>query len=191
MGEGIAASSSNSMSTSVIYSCMGIAFINRTTQRGGLYHYPAGTCQNPNVAGTIRQMCNDIQPDQIMVTPAKMAGGFVVNYGSKPEDVAAVVNLLKQLNCQNIQMAEAGSLASLSWQGGQPVFNEPIGTGEGLSIPQPSMRQTMSTTGRQIGSDAWYYGVDGESDDSELGPVLPTGNLPAGKKKKEKKCTIM
>jgi hypothetical protein len=194
MGEGIAGPDTIGLSTTVIYSCMGIALVNTATRTGGLYHYPANALGNANVTATLRQMINDIRPDQVHVTPAA-TDAFGRN-GSDRDDIAGVVAYLRATaNVVPVQEAAANA-AQLVWQAAGPVYNV-----QPANAPQPLVgdptavsaetRTTMSSGARQLEAGIWYYGGDGETDG-----VLNQG-LPAPKPKKTTQenakgcCTVM
>ncbi|MFC0204957.1 hypothetical protein [Novosphingobium soli] len=162
MGEGIVGGSDVGMRTTQIYTCMGIAFANTRTQRGGLYHYPADCLGNANVVGTIRQMLNDVAPDVVVVTPA-MAQGYGQLTGSSRDDIDGVEALLKQLGAPSVTVAEPRTSAVLVWNATGPVFNEvPDETGRAVAS---EIRGTMSTGRRELEAGVWYYGGDGEQGD--------------------------
>lgn len=165
MGEGIVGGPTIGMSTTAIYSCMGIAIVNKARQIGGLYHYPAKTITQANVSGTLGQMINDVQPDEIYLTPATPMMGV----GSEKSDIAAVAAFLKQMAAIEVTIAPPRAedkpyvSAQLTWVNGAPVYNvHPDGAED--AGPGKDMRKTMNTARRQVEADIWYYGGDGETD---------------------------
>ncbi|SFF95603.1 hypothetical protein SAMN05518801_104139 [Novosphingobium sp. CF614] len=161
MGEGIVGGSQVAMSTTQIYTCMGIAFINTRGLRGGLYHYPADAIGNANVADTIRQMYNDVAPDLVVVTPAS-DGGYNGS-GSNRFDIEKVTDFLKKLGGATVTRAEPGNSAQLYWKNQQPVLNSKEMGGEDDREISTTVRTTMNSGGRQIEAGIWYYGGDGET----------------------------
>jgi hypothetical protein len=162
-GEGLSGPADIGMGTSPIYSCMGIAFVNSAKQMGGLFHYPAEDLAGAATASTIQQMINDVKPDEIHVTPAANASGML-NDGSKPADLAAVIAYLKLAGggAKVIQEA-AGGGAYLYWKAGKPVFNQYPGeagtaTSAGSMVPA-AIRGAASMKPRQVAGNVWYYGM--------------------------------
>lgn len=161
MGEGIAGPDAVGAATTVIYSCMGIAFVNRERRFGRLYHYPSCAVQNGNVIGTIRQMANDIAPDEIVLTPAQSDG---MTGGSSRDDIEDVRDLLASL-CRQVTLAPARISAELFWRIDGPVFNRTPENGpEPKAVPE-RFRSTMSQGARELEANIWYYGGDGEQKD--------------------------
>lgn len=161
MGEGVAGPSTIGAATTAIYSCMGIAFVNRKALFGGLYHYPSKCMGNLNVTSTIRQMFNDVKPDEIVLTPAQDTSGNGV-FGSSKGDISDVHEFLKDLGGK-VTIADAGSLAVLTWQNDAPVFNRLPDNQTVVDIPA-KMRVIMKSTQRELEASIWYYGGDGETD---------------------------
>jgi hypothetical protein len=160
MGEGIAGPSTIGMSTTVIYTCMGIAFVDRHRRFGGLYHYPAASMNNSNVTGSMRQMANDIQPDEIVLTPASSMG---FGDGSRQDDIEAVTEFLQSL-CGTVNRAAPAGAAQLIWRDSEPIFNrQPEGLDPVAISVTATTRITMSTGGRELEANIWYYGGDGET----------------------------
>ena len=184
MGEGIAGPSNIGAATTVIYSCMGIAFVNRQKSFGGLYHYPAKSLDNKNVVSTIQQMFNDLQPDEIVLTPAQSTGPGM---GSDVEDIDESIKFLKALGNQSHKVTRANprSLAVLTWtQNGTPVFNEVPGDQEERNVDQ-RYRSTMSTGRRELEGNIWYYGGDGET------PGVLEQGLKTTKEGAKRRCIIL
>jgi hypothetical protein len=166
MGEGIAGPSTIGASTTVIYTCMGIALVNIKTLIGRLYHYPASYMHNTNVTNTIRSMINDIKPTEIHLTPA--ANGGFQNSGSDKDDVQQMMNFLKGLVSYDVTLEEAANSALLIWKNDKPMFNQhpyKLGIREpnDASI-KPETRKKMSTGKREMEANIWYYGGDGEEE---------------------------
>jgi hypothetical protein len=182
MGEGIAGPSTIGAATTVIYTCMGIAFVNRKRRFGGLYHYPATSLNNLNVVFTIRQMFNDIGAEEIVLTPAKDASGTGTS-GSSKDDIREVTESLGDFGV-TVTVATASSLAILTWDGSTPVFNQLPGSIKEQEVPV-EFRLTMSTGKRELEGDIWYYGGDGETSG-----VLEQG-LKSTKKSAKSKCVIL
>ena len=171
MGEGVAGTDQIGAATTVIYSCMGIAFVNRQKRFGGLYHYPSGSIGNANVIGTIRQMANDIAPDEIVLTPAGAEGSV---WRSSQDDIESVTEWLRFL-CDNVTLAEARSSAQLHWNDTGPVFNTMLENGPNPENVPENFRTTMSQGKRELVANVWYYGGDGETK-GMLEQGLPTAN---------------
>lgn len=97
-GECLAGPCQIGMATSVIYSCMGIAFVHHQTKCGGLYHDPAHGLGNSNVRETIIQIMNDVSPDFIVLTRAKeISHGMSSDpLGSSQDDIVAVTRFLRK-----------------------------------------------------------------------------------------------
>ena len=161
MGEGVAGPSTIGAATTAIYSCMGIAFVNREALFGGLYHYPSNSMGNQHVTSTIRQMFNDLKPDEIVLTPAQDASGNGV-LGSSKGDISDVRKFLEDLGGK-VTIADARSLAVLTWQNDAPVFNQSPDNQTVVDIPA-KMRVIMKSTQRELEGSIWYYGGDGETD---------------------------
>jgi hypothetical protein len=188
MGEGISCLSDVGLATTQIYSCMGIAFVNRATRRGGLYHYPAGTlgegALNANVQNTIRQMFNDINPDEVCVTPAGDQG--ITGNGSSQNDIADVLNYLRSINRGvRITPGTRGAFATLTWNDDGPVYNAKPPAGMQANSVPTTYRQTMSSGQREVEGNIWYYGGDGETEG-----VLSQG-LKTTKQSAASCCTIL
>jgi hypothetical protein len=187
MGEGIAGPSTIGLATTQMYTCMGIAMVNRTRRFGGLYHYPANSLGNPNVVGTIQQMANDIAPDEIVLTPAQSMGfgALASKSGSEPDDVEALTKFLGGCG-GTLTVAAPGSTAILTWNGSGPVFNQ---APDGLDVVDAGVpdttRQTMSAGKRDLEGNIWYYGGDGETDG-----VLEQGTK-STKKSAKGRCVIL
>lgn len=158
MGEGVAGTDQIGASTTVLYTCMGITFVNRQKRFGGVYHYPSGSMKNGNVVDTIRQMANDIAPDEIVLTPAASDGMFG---GSSRDDIEDVTDLLNFL-CHKVTQAEANFCARLYWTDSGPVFNEQLENAPNPEAVPQQFRSTMSIGKREMHGNVWYYGGDGE-----------------------------
>jgi hypothetical protein len=172
MGEGIAGPSDIGMSTTWMLTCMGVALVNRAASRGGLYHYPANTLSNPNVSGTMRQMFNDIRPDEVVLTPAPKDA--IGSGGSTHEDITAVSDFFTGLG-RSVTLVDTKTSAQLTWVAGSPRFNQPPdGKFETAAPISEATRNTMSVGKRELEGNIWYYGGDGES-----GEVLEQGRTPA------------
>ncbi len=168
MGEGVSGSVDVGASTSALYSCIGIAFVNRQSGLGGLYHYPARTLQYPDVRETIRQMINNIQPDEIVLTPASRAVGM--GMGAGQDDIDLLAGVLGELSPGTVvRIALEGVAAQLFWANGNPVFNRlPDGVEPSDEMVEPEMvqsdlRQNMHPFPRPLGGGDMYYGGDGET----------------------------
>lgn len=161
MGEGIAGGQQIAISTSQIYSCMGIAFANTQTHWGGLYHYPANAVDNPNVAGTILQMYNDVKPDIVVVTPAGNPNG-VWGIGSTQHDIQDVMNFLLQVGAAPVLGPPNATYAQLSWNLGAPVFNGADFSNFDEVRAPAQVRGQLCLTGRLLRAGVWYYGGNGE-----------------------------
>lgn len=161
MGEGVAGPSTIGTATAAIYSCMGINFVNRKALFGGLYHYPSKSMGNLHVTSTIRQMFNDVKPDEIVLTPAQDASGTGTS-GSSKGDITDVFEFLKDLGGK-VTIADARSLAVLTWQNDAPVFNQLPESQTVVDIPA-NMCVIMKSTQRELEGNIWYYGGDGETD---------------------------
>lgn len=167
-GEGISGRGSIvGAATHTLYSCMGIAIVNRNEQRGGLYHYPAGTIKNnSNVMSTIRRMVNDIQPTEIVITPA---GEPIGGVQSKDDDIREVQNTLRELTSASIRVEARRVLAQLVWLDGKPVYNRmpdnvdlADSDGQEEQVP-PQLRTIMSSIPRDLGNGVLYYGGNGDA----------------------------
>lgn len=169
-GEGISGRGSIvGAATHGLYSCMGIAIVNRNEQRGGLYHYPGSTIKNnANVMSTIRRMVNDIQPTEIVITPA--GGQPLGGVQSEDDDIREVQNTLKGLTSASIRIEPGRALAQLVWVDGKPIYNKmpdaddvdlAVGDGQQEKVPQ-QLRGVMSPIPRDLGNGVLYYGGDGE-----------------------------
>lgn len=159
MGEGIAGPSTIGAATTAIYSCMGVAFVNRKLHFGGLYHYPATSLNNMNVVFTMRQMFNDISPDEIVLTPAQDTTGTGTS-GSYGYDVDEMTEFLQGFGAK-VTVAAGQSLAVLYWKDDQPVFNQLPNGMKPEGVPT-EIRIVMNSHKREIEGDIWYYGGDGE-----------------------------
>jgi hypothetical protein len=124
MGFGVSAPFGVELRTTAIYSCIGIAFLNRTSRICGLYHYPAKAIRDPAVIGTILSMANGIKPDSIHLTPAKGSFGAMAE-GSSQQDIDAVVGALRTAGYVQPVIEARHSSASICWEGGQPRMNRP------------------------------------------------------------------
>jgi len=182
MGEGIAGTDEIGAATTVIYTCMGVAFVNRKRRIGGLYHYPAKALGNPNVANTIRQMASDIGPDEIVLTPAGSMG--FGGMGSGEDDIEAMLDFLRTLSGK-VTRADPADDAKLFWRDGEPIFNVKPGNGPKSQAVPEVFRWTMSQGKRELEANIWYYGGDGET----MG-VLEQG-LPSTKKSVKNRCVIL
>lgn len=203
MGEGIAGSNNVGAATSVLYSCIAIAFVNQGRQWGGLYHYPSSMMRNPNVAQTVHQMASDIQPDQIVITPAArmaMHGGGSVDHDI--EDVRRTLAIVSP--GAKITVTKPSTSAQFFWVDGAPVFNvqphnlEPPIDDENMSLPD--FRIIMSHSPRRVHGNALYYGGDGETSGVLGQGVAPATDHPAMssglrrsriRKTIQKRCIIM
>lgn len=165
MGEGVAGGQQIAISTSQIYSCMGVAFANTRTGWGGLYHYPAGRADSYGVAETMRQMYNDVKPDIVVITPAGNPNQ-THGIGSTQQDIANLVQLLLQMGAAPVFAAQNSTGAQLSWNNGLPVFEgEDFSDLHDAYVPAAVRRQPC-LSGRLLRAGVWYYGGDGE-----VGPV--------------------
>jgi hypothetical protein len=124
MGFGVSAPFGVELRTTVIFSCMGIAFLNKTSKICGLYHYPAKAIRDPAVIGTILSMANSIKPDAIHLTPAKGSTGIMAE-GSSQQDIDAVVAELRKAGYVQPVIEARNSSASICWEGSQPRMNQP------------------------------------------------------------------
>ena len=109
MGEGVVAPFGTPLSTSAMYSCVGVTFTNQRKPYG-LYHYPAKSLDDYAKA-TMIEMIKEIQPQNIHLTPAaKTAPGM----GSTDDDLDRVEIFLRS-KCPDatIERLNPRSLASV------------------------------------------------------------------------------
>lgn len=187
MGEGIAGPATIGAGTTVIYSCMGIAFVNRPKKFGGMYHYPAKNLSQ-NVTATIRQMVQDIQPTEISLTPASSDGNPLM--GSRQDDIEAVIEYLGTLSTVKVEILKSASTANLIWIDGVPKLNASIKERRDVEPEHvnETIRSKMSSGKRELEGDVWYYGGDGETR-GVLEQGLTTAN--STKRSSRKQCIIL
>lgn len=184
-GEGISGPDTVGAGTSQLYSCIGIAFVNRSTRRGGLYHYSASSLNNQIVADTIQEMMIDIRPDEIVITPALITAP---NIGSTSEDLGAIMNLLHRHSSVNttITSATPSIAAQLVWTAAGPTFNQPpfqvFGDADyssDESLDEHEVRAQNAAAGRDLGGSVLYYGADLEHNPNAPGPAQAGPSAPA------------
>ena len=173
MGEGISGPGDVGAGTSVLYSCSGIAFANLTTQTAGLYHYPASTSNNSQVETTIQQMINNIQPNEIVITPPdppRISGLHMPGFDLVQNDIEAVRQMLQRLSPNaRIVIASPSAAAQFLWRHGKPVYNSPPSMRDSMSLDEEdgiqapeNLRERMSLVPQPLGGGVMYYGGNGE-----------------------------
>lgn len=153
VGEGIAGPSTIGLGTPLTRDGISIAFVNRMEQVGGLYHCPARQFRNAAISGTIRQMINDIEPDEIVVTPPASRGN-----GCSEADVEAVTEFLRGTGIW-VTVKDSGHNAQLLWRWGDPVLNErpcaqPAPQCSGAAMPEG----IGGVPSRKLTANIWCYG---------------------------------
>lgn len=185
MGEGMSGSDDTGFGTSAMYSCIGVAFVNLATRKGGLYHYPANTLSDNIVWQTLRQMIDAIRPSSIVITPAQ---SFMLGGGSEASDVARLRNVLTDISAgAMIRVVQSGNSAQLLWNNGAPQFNcrphdvansaDDWETSETLHRARSTQTSSVVPPPYQLGGGRVYYGIN-----MELDPPLnqPGGTAAAG-----------
>lgn len=138
---------------------------NRTSQRGGLYHYSAKSLNHPNVQAVIRQMANDMTATEWFVTTAWVDPMFpAFGQGSDAEDVAEVIQFVKgcagSRTKDHTEDHEPRVGATFYWEKGVPVYNgmdfRPPGRSGGIA----KLEETYSIKYRKLDGDVWYYGAN-------------------------------
>jgi hypothetical protein len=160
-GEGIAGPDDVAMSTGILESCMGIAFVNKN-QFGGLFHYPA-ECLDTH-GKTILNMHNDIGATQIVLTPAPKPNENEEGtmWGSSEKDEEQVTEFLSE-NCKGAKVSIGDAInrtATLFWHNGKAQFNKEIPTsGCKYGNVEKEDRNEFNPNKRvRYENKVWYYG---------------------------------
>ncbi len=113
MGQGACADLAYvSFCSGTFYTCSGIAMVNSTIGRGGLYHYPAMALTDPDEAqyketeAVLKQMLGYIRPDAVNIVTAVDSTG-AGQMGTPQRDKNAMVNWFQQIGFPATLAAEA------------------------------------------------------------------------------------
>jgi hypothetical protein len=185
MAEGIAGDYTTvGATTTAIYSCMGILFLNATSRRGGLYYYPAKGLENPYVQPTIIAMYNQLQPNRILLTPAKGDGRG--SQGSGLDNVTKVLEFFQKLGKQ-VEVQQRENVANYFWEDGRLHVNEnPPDTATRREMSK--FEDTFNSQARTISTTVEYYGFNGEKHQDVLNSVSADDPKPRGRRRG---CTIL
>ena len=66
------------MCTTRLYNCLGVTAVNKSSRRGGLYHYPSLCRDKSYVVITLTRMLNNVLPEWIGITPAAVSRSLLI-----------------------------------------------------------------------------------------------------------------